>query len=79
MLDRAENLLHDHYGGREYWDVSTSQWPLRVFSSENLTISSNFQSCWLKPWAVPDGLSPPHRERSAFTAGYGVTQGQGQP
>lgn len=24
MLDRAENLLHDHYGGREYWDVSMS-------------------------------------------------------
>lgn len=22
MLDRAENLLHDHYGGKEYWDVS---------------------------------------------------------
>ncbi|XP_007452568.1 PREDICTED: GDP-fucose protein O-fucosyltransferase 2 [Lipotes vexillifer] len=21
MLDRAENLLHDHYGGKEYWDV----------------------------------------------------------
>ncbi|XP_057553537.1 GDP-fucose protein O-fucosyltransferase 2 isoform X2 [Hippopotamus amphibius kiboko] len=20
MLDRAENLLHDHYGGKEYWD-----------------------------------------------------------
>lgn len=37
MLDRAENLLHDHYGGREYWDVSTSQRPQRVFSSENLT------------------------------------------
>ena len=42
MLDRAENLLHDHYGGREYWDVSTSQRPQRVFSSENLTVSSNF-------------------------------------
>ncbi|XP_054324586.2 GDP-fucose protein O-fucosyltransferase 2 isoform X2 [Pongo pygmaeus] len=24
MLDRAENLLHDHYGGKEYWDVSVS-------------------------------------------------------
>lgn len=22
MLDRAENLLHDHYGGKEYWNVS---------------------------------------------------------
>ncbi|TFJ99905.1 tyrosine-protein phosphatase non-receptor type substrate 1-like [Platysternon megacephalum] len=22
MLDRAENLLHDHYGGRDYWNVS---------------------------------------------------------
>lgn len=24
MLDRAENLLHDHYGGKEYWDVSAA-------------------------------------------------------
>lgn len=24
MLDRAETLLHDHYGGKEYWDVSVS-------------------------------------------------------
>lgn len=24
MLDRAENLLHDHYGGKEYWDVSVA-------------------------------------------------------
>ncbi|EPY84078.1 GDP-fucose protein O-fucosyltransferase 2 precursor [Camelus ferus] len=22
MLDRAETLLHDHYGGKEYWDLS---------------------------------------------------------
>lgn len=25
MLDRAENLLHDHYGGKEYWNVSILQ------------------------------------------------------
>lgn len=25
MLDRAENLLHDHYGGKDYWNVSTLQ------------------------------------------------------
>lgn len=25
MLDRAENLLHDHYGGRDYWNVSIFQ------------------------------------------------------
>lgn len=25
MLDRAENLLHDHYGGKEYWDVSAAR------------------------------------------------------
>lgn len=24
MLDRAENLLHDHYGGKAYWDVSAA-------------------------------------------------------
>lgn len=22
MLDRAETLLHDHYAGKDYWDVS---------------------------------------------------------
>ena len=25
MLDRAENLLHDHYGGKDYWNVSIFQ------------------------------------------------------
>lgn len=25
MLDRAENLLHDHYGGKDYWNVSILQ------------------------------------------------------
>lgn len=34
MLDRAENLLHDHYGGKAYWDVSAAggpvpAWPAR--------------------------------------------------
>ncbi|PIO28860.1 hypothetical protein AB205_0076930 [Aquarana catesbeiana] len=24
MLDRAENLLHDHYGGKDYWDTRRS-------------------------------------------------------
>lgn len=24
MLDRAETLLHDHYAGKDYWDVSQS-------------------------------------------------------
>lgn len=44
MLDRAENLLHDHYGGREYWDVSTSQRALCVGSRfENLAVNSSFQ------------------------------------
>lgn len=27
MLDRAENLLHDHYGGKAYWDVSAAGAP----------------------------------------------------
>lgn len=27
MLDRAENLLHDHYGGKEYWNVSAPRGP----------------------------------------------------
>lgn len=31
MLDRAENLLHDHYGGKEYWDVSAA---VRVLGAE---------------------------------------------
>jgi len=24
MLDRAETVLHDHYAGKDYWDVSPS-------------------------------------------------------
>lgn len=23
MLDRAETVLHDHYAGKDYWDVSS--------------------------------------------------------
>lgn len=30
MLDRAENLLHDRYGGKEYWDVSAARGPRRA-------------------------------------------------
>lgn len=30
MLDRAENLLHDHYGGKEYWNVSACRRLLQV-------------------------------------------------
>lgn len=30
MLDRAEILLHDHYGGKEYWNVSARWRLLRV-------------------------------------------------
>ena len=39
MLDRAENLLHDHYGGKEYWDVSAARtcravdWPVCVLGA----------------------------------------------
>lgn len=60
MLDRAENLLHDHYGGREYWDVSTSQRALCMCSwFGSLTVSNSFQPPRLKPWAVPSGLPRP--------------------
>lgn len=31
MLDRAENLLHDHYGGKEYWDVSVA-WQASLYT-----------------------------------------------
>lgn len=30
MLDRAETLLHDHYAGKDYWDVSEVMKPMSV-------------------------------------------------
>lgn len=72
MLDRAENLLHDHYGGREYWDVSTLPRPLCMYSRcESFTVNSHGTALHV-PWklrATSTGLVPLHSKLSAFTVG----------
>nr|XP_023396785.1 GDP-fucose protein O-fucosyltransferase 2 isoform X1 [Loxodonta africana] len=40
MLDRAENLLHDHYGGKEYWDTRRSM----VFAKHLRVVGDEFRS-----------------------------------
>eukprot|EP00074_Homo_sapiens_P111265 XP_024307826.1 GDP-fucose protein O-fucosyltransferase 2 isoform X1 [Homo sapiens] len=40
MLDRAENLLHDHYGGKEYWDTRRSM----VFARHLREVGDEFRS-----------------------------------
>ncbi|XP_045708581.1 GDP-fucose protein O-fucosyltransferase 2 isoform X1 [Phyllostomus hastatus] len=43
MLDRAENLLHDHYGGKEYWDTRRSM----VFARHLRAVGDEFRSKYL--------------------------------
>ncbi|KAF6385353.1 protein O-fucosyltransferase 2 [Rhinolophus ferrumequinum] len=43
MLDRAENLLHDHYGGKEYWDTRRSM----VFAKPLRAVGDEFRSKYL--------------------------------
>ncbi|XP_056670534.1 GDP-fucose protein O-fucosyltransferase 2 isoform X1 [Monodelphis domestica] len=43
MLDRAENLLHDHYGGKEYWDTRRSM----VFAQHLRAVGDDFRSKYL--------------------------------
>ncbi|XP_054569595.1 GDP-fucose protein O-fucosyltransferase 2 isoform X2 [Eptesicus fuscus] len=54
MLDRAENLLHDHYGGKEYWDTRRSM----VFAKHLRAVGDDFRSKYLnstnKADRIPD-------------------------
>ncbi|XP_044940263.1 GDP-fucose protein O-fucosyltransferase 2 isoform X1 [Mustela nigripes] len=43
MLDRAENLLHDHYGGKEYWNTRRSM----VFAKHLRAVGDEFRSKYL--------------------------------
>ncbi|XP_057162848.1 GDP-fucose protein O-fucosyltransferase 2 isoform X2 [Ursus arctos] len=43
MLDRAENLLHDHYGGKEYWNTRRSM----VFARHLRAVGDEFRSRYL--------------------------------
>ncbi|XP_036094015.1 GDP-fucose protein O-fucosyltransferase 2 isoform X2 [Rousettus aegyptiacus] len=43
MLDRAENLLHDHYGGKAYWDTRRSM----VFARHLRAVGDRFRSRYL--------------------------------
>lgn len=59
MLDRAENLLHDHYGGKDYWDVSAvgerdPEHPVRGWPMP----SQHTAPAW--GISVGSGSAPPH-------------------
>eukprot|EP00079_Xenopus_tropicalis_P038864 XP_017952635.1 PREDICTED: GDP-fucose protein O-fucosyltransferase 2 isoform X1 [Xenopus tropicalis] len=43
MLDRAENLLHDHYGGKDYWDTRRSM----VFAKHLRVVGDEFRANFL--------------------------------
>ncbi|XP_039351380.1 GDP-fucose protein O-fucosyltransferase 2 isoform X1 [Mauremys reevesii] len=43
MLDRAENLLHDHYGGRDYWNTRRSM----VFAKHLRVVGDEFRRKYL--------------------------------
>ncbi|XP_043931925.1 GDP-fucose protein O-fucosyltransferase 2 isoform X2 [Protopterus annectens] len=40
MLDRAENILHDHYGGKEYWNARRSM----VFAKHLRAVGDEFRA-----------------------------------
>ncbi|KAM4626827.1 GDP-fucose protein O-fucosyltransferase 2 [Discoglossus pictus] len=44
MLDRAENLLHDHYGGRDYWNTRRSM----VFAQHLRVVGDEFRATFLQ-------------------------------
>ncbi|NXT79125.1 OFUT2 fucosyltransferase, partial [Zapornia atra] len=44
MLDRAENLLHDHYGGKDYWNTRRSM----VFAKHLRVVGDEFRSSQLQ-------------------------------
>ncbi|XP_037380366.1 GDP-fucose protein O-fucosyltransferase 2 [Talpa occidentalis] len=52
MLDRAENLLHDHYGGKEYWDTRRSM----VLARHLRAAGDAFRSRYLNSTDAADGI-----------------------
>ncbi|XP_005496093.1 GDP-fucose protein O-fucosyltransferase 2 [Zonotrichia leucophrys gambelii] len=44
MLDRAENLLHDHYGGKDYWNTRRSM----VFAKHLRVVGDKFRKKYLQ-------------------------------
>ncbi|XP_029071126.1 GDP-fucose protein O-fucosyltransferase 2 isoform X2 [Monodon monoceros] len=52
MLDRAENLLHDHYGGKEYWDTRRSM----VFAKHLRAVGDEFRSRYLNSTDAADRI-----------------------
>nr|XP_012299734.1 GDP-fucose protein O-fucosyltransferase 2 isoform X2 [Aotus nancymaae] len=52
MLDRAENLLHDHYGGKEYWDTRRSM----VFARHLREVGDQFRSRHLNSTDATDRI-----------------------
>ncbi|XP_039611253.1 GDP-fucose protein O-fucosyltransferase 2 isoform X1 [Polypterus senegalus] len=50
MLDRAETLLHDHYGAKDYWDTRRSM----VFAKHLRLVGDEFRSRYLDSNDVDD-------------------------
>ncbi|XP_051478701.1 GDP-fucose protein O-fucosyltransferase 2 isoform X2 [Apus apus] len=44
VLDRAENLLHDHYGGKDYWNTRRSM----VFAQHLRVVGDQFRNKYLQ-------------------------------
>ncbi|XP_076723953.1 GDP-fucose protein O-fucosyltransferase 2 isoform X2 [Callospermophilus lateralis] len=52
MLDRAENFLHDHYGGKDYWDTRRSM----VFAKHLRVVGDAFRSRYLNSTDATDRI-----------------------
>uniref|UniRef100_H2Z6H1 GDP-fucose protein O-fucosyltransferase 2 n=1 Tax=Ciona savignyi TaxID=51511 RepID=H2Z6H1_CIOSA len=55
MLDRGENMLHDMFGGKNYWDCRRSM----VFSHKLIEIANNFRSKFLDSNDIEDNTVMP--------------------
>ncbi|EHB10473.1 GDP-fucose protein O-fucosyltransferase 2 [Heterocephalus glaber] len=70
MLDRAENLLHDHYGGKEYWDTRRSM----VFAKHLRVAGDEFRSKFLNSSDATDGV-PTEEDWTKLQAKLGSSLG----
>ncbi|XP_047420934.1 GDP-fucose protein O-fucosyltransferase 2 isoform X1 [Sciurus carolinensis] len=52
MLDRAENFLHDQYGGKDYWDTRRSM----VFAKHLRVVGDTFRSRYLNSTDAADKI-----------------------
>lgn len=71
MLDRGENLIHDVYGGKDYWDARRSM----VFSKELRDIAKEFRERYLNSTddkdscVLPDDWTKNERQDNSAVGG----------